>query len=297
MKTNIITLIILLCFTFQLSSQNLNQEITKEEETPYLLGAINKSSLKGEKFTSWFTKNYDNYKPNETITYEIESDLKNYSIKLFMGTWCRDSRQEVPKIYKVLEACNFPMNQLTVIAVGRKPNMYKQSPQHEEAGLNIHRVPTVIFYKDEKEVNRIVEHPVESFEEDFKNIITLNNYKSNYQIVTAIDKILKKKGIKGLKKNNTKLLKSYKGKVTSMLELNTYAKILYGSNRIDEAIEVFIFNTKLFPYQARTYMSLANTVAINGNPKKGIEILKKAIELFPENEGLIQNLENLETKL
>ena len=122
--------------------------------------------------------------------------MNTYSIKLFMGTWCGDSKREVPKLYKVLEACDFPMDQLTVIALGRQPNLYKQSPQHEEAGLNIHRVPTIIFYKNQTEVNRIVEQPIESFEADIKNIITVNNYKSNYQIVTAIDNILNKKGIK-----------------------------------------------------------------------------------------------------
>lgn len=295
MKTNIIPLIFILVYSIQLNAQTLNQEISKDGEIPYLLGEIDKNGLEGENYASWFTKNLDGYQPNQTLINEINTELKTYTIKLFMGTWCGDSRQEVPKLYKVLEACNFPMNQLTVIAVSRQPNLYKQSPQHEEAGLNIHRVPTIIFYKEEKEVNRIVEHPVESFEEDIKNIITVNDYKSNYQIVAAIDEILKKKGLKGFKKSNKKLLNSYDGIVTSMFELNTYAKILYGTNRIDEAIEVFTFNTKLFPNEVRTYMSLANTIAINGNPNEGIKILKKATELFPENEDLKQNLENLKT--
>ena len=85
------------------------------------------------------------------------------------------------------------MEELTVIAVSSQSNMYKQSPKHEEAGLNIHRVPTVIFYKNGKEINRIVEHPIETFEADIQNIITINNYKSNYQIVTVIDNLLNRK--------------------------------------------------------------------------------------------------------
>ena len=62
-----------------------------------------------------------------------------------MGTWCGDSKQDVPKLYKVLEACHFPMEKFTAIAVSKQPNIYKQRPQREEAGLNIHSVPTVIF--------------------------------------------------------------------------------------------------------------------------------------------------------
>jgi thiol-disulfide isomerase/thioredoxin len=291
MKTSISTFIITLIFISQLNSQSLNKEIAKEGETPYLLGKIDKSGLEGDNYTSWFTKNHEDYQPNSTITNAISSELKTYSITLFMGTWCGDSKKEVPRLYKVLEACDFPMTQLTVVAVSRQRDMYKQSPQHEEAGLNIHRVPTIIFYKNGKEVNRIVEHPITTFEEDIQNIITVNDYKSNYQIVTAVNNILKKKGVKGLKKKSKKLLKTFEGKVSSMFELNTYARILYGTDRQDEAIEVFTFNTKLFPNEPRTFMSLANTLGVSGKKEKAIKVLEKAINLHPENEDLKENLE------
>ncbi|WP_299114283.1 hypothetical protein [uncultured Winogradskyella sp.] len=291
MKTNIYSIIIVFIISFQLDAQNLNLEITENTKSPYLLGKIDKSGLEGDNYKSWFTKNYKDYQPNSEIISAITLTLKNYDIKLFMGTWCGDSKKEVPRLYKVLEACNFPMDQLTVVAVSRQPNMYKQSPQHEEVGLNIHRVPTIIFYKNGKEVNRIVEHPIKTFEEDIQNIITENSYKSNYQIVTAIDKILKKKGIKGLKRKRKKLLKAYKEQVTSMYELNTYGRILYGTNRIDEAIAVFKFNTKLFPDQPRAYMSLANTLGVSGQKEKAIKVLENAIKLHTDNEDLKQNLE------
>ncbi len=291
MKTNIILFIITLLFTFQLNAQTLNQEITKDGDRPFLLGKIEKSGLEGENYASWFNKNYDDYQPNKNLINDISSKLKPYSITLFMGTWCGDSKQEVPKLYKVLEASNFPMEQLTVIAVSGKSNMYKQSPKHEEAGLNIHRVPTVIFYKNGKEINRIVEHPIETFEADIQNIITVNNYISNYQIVTTIDNILKEEGTKGLKKKSKKLLKTFEGTVTSMYELNTYGRILYATERKEDAIEVFRFNTKLFPDQPRTYMSLANTLGVSGHKEKAIIVLEDAIKTHPDNDDLKENLE------
>ncbi|WP_299125257.1 hypothetical protein [uncultured Winogradskyella sp.] len=291
MKTNITIIAIVLLFTLQVNAQQLNQEISKDGEIPYLLGKIDKSGLEGDNYTSWFTKNHEDYEPNTAIINTIASDLKSYSITLFMGTWCGDSKKEVPRLYKVLEACNFPMDQLTVVAVSRERNMYKQSPQHEEAGLNIHRVPTIIFYKDGNEINRIVEHPVKSFEEDIQNIITVNDYESNYQIVAAVDDILKKKGIRGLKKKRKKLLKKYKDEVTSMFELNTYGRILYGTNRVDEAIAVFKFNTELFPNEPRTFMSLANTLGVSGKKEDAIKVLEDAIKLHPDNEDLKKNLE------
>ncbi|MFK7832799.1 MAG: hypothetical protein AB8B52_05965 [Winogradskyella sp.] len=291
MKTNILTIIITLLCACQNYAQTLNQEITNEGETPFLLGKIDKIGLEGDNYKSWFTKNYDDYQPNSKITNAISSELKNYSITLFMGTWCGDSKKEVPRLYKVLEACNFSMDQLTVVAVSAKPDMYKQSPQHEEKGLNIHRVPTVIFYKNGKETNRIVEHPITTFEEDIQNIITVNDYTSNYQIVTTIHNILKTKGPKGLKRKQNKLLKQFDGKVSSMYELNTYGRILYGTQKIDEAIAIFTFNTKLFPNEPRSYMSLANTLGVSGRKEAALEVLSNAIKLFPDHNNLKENLQ------
>tara|TARA_B100000809_G_C15102096_1_gene517316 strand:+ start:1049 stop:1939 length:891 start_codon:yes stop_codon:yes gene_type:complete len=291
MKTNITIIIITLVFTLQTKAQTLNQEIITDGETPYLLGKIDKSGLEGDNYTSWFSKNYDDYDLDKVTIDALKSELKDYQITLFMGTWCGDSKQEVPRFYKVLEACDFSIDQLTVIAVSRKPYMYKQSPNHQEAGLNIHRVPTFLFYKDKKEVNRIVEHPVESFEKDMLNITTTNDYKSNYQIVTKIHTILKEDGLNGLKKQSKTVVNAFTGKIDSMFELNTYGRILYSTNQKEEALTVFDLNTKLFPDQPRTYMSLANTLGVDGEREKAITVLEKAITLFPENKDLIENLE------
>ena len=212
-----------------------------------------------------------------------------------MGTWCGDSKREVPKIYKILETLKFPKEQLTTVAVGRNGDMYKKSPEHEEAGLNIHRVPTLIFYKNGKEVNRIVEHPVESFEADILNITTKNNYTSNYILVSKVDKILKEKGVKGLQKKQNKLIKKYKEVTSSMYELNTYGRVLSGSEKTEEAIAVFSLNTKLFPDQPRTYMSLANTLGANGYKEEAIEVLENAIKKLPKNKDLEKNLEVIKT--
>lgn len=161
-------------------TQNLNAEFTPEGKKPYLLGKIDKSDFEGETYNKWFDTNYENYNPDLQAITELKENLNDYKIKLFMGTWCGDSKREVPKFYKILEAADYPMNQLMAVAVSREKSMYKESPQHEEAGLNIVRVPTFIFFKDGKEVNRIIERPIETLEKDILKIITTNDYKSNY---------------------------------------------------------------------------------------------------------------------
>ena len=57
---------------------------------------------------------------------------------------------------------------------------YKQSPNPEAKGLNIHRVPTFIFYKDAKEIGRFVERVRESLEKDMLKIVSGQEYKHFY---------------------------------------------------------------------------------------------------------------------
>jgi len=279
-----------------IQAQTINQEIVLDGETPFLLGKINKNGLTSRHYNEWFSKNHEDYTLDEPIIEALSSRLNEYTITLFMGTWCGDSKLEVPHFYKILEACDFPEEQLSVVALSGKPNMYKQSPTNEQVGLNIHRVPTFIFYKDGKEVNRIVEHPIETLEKDVLNIITTKDYKSHYQIVTKVNAILKEDGLNGLKKQRPALVKSYNGKVDSMFELNTYGRVLYGTNRKDEAIEVFRLNNLLFPDEPRTYMSLANTLGVHGNSSEAIRVMENAIQLFPDNEDLTENLTALKTR-
>lgn len=172
-------------------AQELNAEFKPDGKQAYLIGKIDKSGFEDEKYSSWFNNNYEAYKPEAEVIKALKLKLKDYNIKLFMGTWCGDSKREVPKFYKILEAADYPMNQLMAVAVSREKSMYKESPQHEEKGLNIVRVPTFIIYKDGKEVNRVIERPVETLEKDILNIITLNDYKPNYFGVKKKEKKVK----------------------------------------------------------------------------------------------------------
>jgi len=176
MKTFTLALITMFCLATQLNAQTLNKEITKEDQDPYLVGKIDKSGLESDNYGAWFTSNYDEYKVDAETLNTIKTQLKDYDITVFMGTWCGDSQYEVPYFYKIIEAADYPMEQLTVVALNRN----KESPEHEEAELNIVRVPTFILFKDGKEINRIIETPVETQEKDLHAILTTNDYKPNY---------------------------------------------------------------------------------------------------------------------
>ena len=161
-------------------SQQLNTHVVDARGVEKLLGQIDLDGLQSAPFDNWFKEGFSKYQPDMKTLALLENDLANYSIKIFMGTWCGDSKRELPKFYKILEAINFPKARLLTVAVDyAKPN-YKKSPGGEEKGLNIVKVPTFIFYNQGKEVNRIIEFPVVSFEKDIQAILSGNGYVPNY---------------------------------------------------------------------------------------------------------------------
>ena len=89
-----------------------------------------------------------------------------------MGTWCEDSHREVPRLFKILEALNYPEAKLTMIAVNRK----KEAPSGEEGPFNIQKVPTIIVQKYGKEIGRIIENPSTGYlERDLLEILKKDN--------------------------------------------------------------------------------------------------------------------------
>ena len=56
----------------------------------------------------------------------------------------------------------------------------KHTPDNYEKGLNITNVPTLIFYKNGKEINRFVEFPNISLAKDLETIIHGESYKNPY---------------------------------------------------------------------------------------------------------------------
>ncbi|MCH9659411.1 MAG: thioredoxin family protein [Bacteroidetes bacterium] len=141
------------------------------------LGAINYIGLKRDFGSAWFTENYNAHLLDSTSLPELKTLLPEASIKIFMGTWCEDSQREVPALLKILEATNIDSDDVTLIAMTHD----KDTPQGFEKDLNIEYVPTILFYKDGKEINRIVEYAQENLEKDMVTILKGEAYKHAYQ--------------------------------------------------------------------------------------------------------------------
>lgn len=286
MKRTVTLLIICLNLQFCFS-QPLNQLEIDKNGNEVLLGEINKSGLTKNTFNTWFSKNYDDYLFNKKVVNLIKDSINQYEIKAFLGTWCGDSKQEVPRFYKILETAKFPEKQLQVIAVDRTENHYKQSPNGEEKGLNIHRVPTFIFYKNGKEVNRIVEHPKETLERDILNIVTKNKYTPNYMAANYLNYLLTSKPIDSLKTQEPILVPRLAEFVKGSRELNTLGYVLLRANQIEKALYVFNLNTKIFPYKYNVYDSLGEAYIQSENYTEALKNYYKVLSLKPDDENAL----------
>ncbi len=272
------------CILFTMMAANaqpFNVEV-QPQDNPTLLGKINKEALSGPHYASWFTKNYDTYTPKSETVKALKPLLAEYTITAFLGTWCGDSKAEIPKFYKVLEAVDFPLERLTTIALSRDRDTYKQSPGGEEEGLSIHRVPTFIIYKDGKEVNRIVEHPIVSVEADLLQLLK-GSYTPNYESVIVVSEALAATDLKTFRRKSKKLLPKLKKVTKNMYELNTYTNVLFFAEKREKAIAVAELNAKLFPEEVGVYLNLGNKLAQMDKIEEARNFFNKALTIEPEN--------------
>lgn len=141
------------------------------EQITWLLGYINPVQFTNPPHSEWFVAGHDAYVPDqEAIGKIMEVNKEDLSIQIVMGTWCPDSRREVPRFMKIIDLIDFPSSKITFIGVDNS----KQAPVGEYDKLEIERVPTFIFLRNKVEAGRIIENPVTSLEQDMLDILTRN---------------------------------------------------------------------------------------------------------------------------
>ncbi|QXP60889.1 thioredoxin family protein [Olleya sp. HaHaR_3_96] len=274
-------------------AQTINTEVLDDKGQAKLLGQINKDGLLKDAYKDWFNKNYDEYIANEKLINTFKDSLNNYTIKAFLGTWCGDSKKEVPRFYNVLELADFNMDNLEVFALDNTKDSYKKGPNGEEKGFNIHRVPTFIFYKDGKEINRIVEHPVETFERDIEKIVTNQRYFAKYYVANITFYNLNEKSIEDLVKLESNFLTYFPEYSAGSKELNTLGYWHLKDKQYDKAIYVFDLNTKLFPTNPNTFDSLGEAFFTTKNYPDALKNYNKVLELKPEDKNALDMISKI----
>lgn len=253
-----------------------------------LLGLASLERLQEAPFDDWYEESY--------LSYELQNQEIPMpdSITIFMGTWCGDSKRNVPAFIKILENQSFDLEKLKIICLNSGFQNYKQAPEREERGVGIHRVPTFILHgEDGSEIGRIVEEPVVTLEEDISSILTDKGYSPYYAIAQDLLDKLSSKAMKEVQKEKSELIKSYAGKTKNIYELNTLGFVLWTSFQLKKAELVFEINKELYPEEPMVYSSLARLKANLGDNKRAIKLVNQGLAVDPDHKQLLQAKSNL----
>lgn len=118
-------------------------------------------------YASWYNFEYTNYKLNTKLLNNNKDVFEGKVVKIVVGTWCSDSRREVPRFVKILDFLEFPSDKTLFLNVDRN----KRGLYEEVEDLDIEFVPTFIIYENGEEIGRIIESPLNSLEEDLIDIV------------------------------------------------------------------------------------------------------------------------------
>jgi len=155
--------------TIHTHAQNMSYTISKDSVSggKVFNGLVTIKDLNSEPSFTWMATGYNAYQPNQNTIGSLSLKLNHYSLVVFLGTWCDDSHDLIPRLAKVLEQANFPSTALTMYGVDRA----KTTTNGEEKKFNVKFVPVFIVMKDGHEVGRITESVSKSIEDDLLGII------------------------------------------------------------------------------------------------------------------------------
>jgi thioredoxin-related protein len=166
----IVATIALILITMYSSAQEINKKILDKTHNKEIL--INHCTRAGlisfPEFKEMYNPLYESYSPDAVTMIELKKLIKKQKIKIILGTWCSDSKVNVPNFYKILDALKFKEKNIEIIAV----DGLKKAENGIIDNLDIVSVPTFIFYdKNGVEIGRIIEHPKKTLEADFLAIL------------------------------------------------------------------------------------------------------------------------------
>ncbi len=267
----------------------LNARAERHLAGPFDLDLLRVDSV----YRKWYEENEKLFSLKGTST-EWKKSLENTQVDIYLGTWCGDSKRWVPQFVKMWKDLGLNEDQLKFTALYDGIEKYKQGPNQEEEGLRIHRVPTFIFKENGAEYARIVEYPRNDLEQDLAQIAVGYASEPNYRAATYLLNLFEAEPMVDVVKNVRMHLNEVNHLVGKDRELNTLGFVFLRSNRMQEALLTFQFNTIIYPHSPRAFNSYGEALLINDDKAGAIRAFKRTIELDPKHENANKKLQELE---
>lgn len=135
-------------------------------QEPIERGWIDRSVLERPEHEA-FKHTYDTVRVDSNVTTLLAAVGDGVEYLVLLGTWCSDSRREVPRFLKVLDQAGIPAGRVKLYGVDRTMKSSEGVPQR----YNLERVPTFIMLKGGLEIGRITETPRTTIEVDLLTIL------------------------------------------------------------------------------------------------------------------------------
>jgi len=161
-------ILIFIITSFQSFAQDYKIIADEDKGEPLILGYCPVILLNDSLFDGRWTSEYNSYDLDYGVLDSLVGKLDSINITIVFRSTCSDSREQLPRFFKILNELNYNVNTITIIGVDSE----KQGLSDEAEGFGIEFVPTIIFYKDGNEIGRIVEIPEESLELDLLKILS-----------------------------------------------------------------------------------------------------------------------------
>ena len=111
---------------------------------------------------------YDAFQPRPESIQQLKPLVgNNLRVDVYLGLWCPDSRNNVPRFMKIVDRLEIPIS-VRYFSVERKQG---KDIRYYFEKANVERVPTFIFFRGDQEIGRIVENPEKGLTEDMIAIL------------------------------------------------------------------------------------------------------------------------------
>ncbi len=144
--------------------------------------------LRGECSRDSLEMNWPEFQPGlSDLSPEALDFLRDYPdsihVLVLFGTWCSDSKREVPRFFEILDAVHNPRIGYTLYGLDRS----KRDARGLAEKYGIRRVPTFIFFKNGLQLGRVVESPQVTLEEDWRRLL---EYYDRMKVPEPVDRLL-----------------------------------------------------------------------------------------------------------
>lgn len=145
-------------------------------EEPVIVGETTREQIE-EALPEWTAAQAES-RPDPEACKALAAVPPGAEVTVFLGTWCSDSRREVPRFWKALDIAGLAEAAggagmevpfaIHYIGVDRQ----KKEPSAPVTNNDVRYVPTFVVYREGREVGRIVEESPHGIERDLLALLT-----------------------------------------------------------------------------------------------------------------------------